>query len=52
MAGGSYRSCALAAWTESVADSTLWAYCASSAPVQVVDYREHFNQIQEGIPRN
>jgi hypothetical protein len=51
MVGGSYPG-ALAAWTESVADGTFWAYWASSAPVQAMDYWEYFNPIQEGMPKN
>lgn len=34
--GGSYSG-ALAAWTQSLANGTFWAYHASSAPVEAID---------------
>jgi hypothetical protein len=35
LTGGSYSG-ALAAWTESIAPGTFWAYHASSAPVEAI----------------
>ncbi|KAI5357330.1 putative peptidase S28, alpha/Beta hydrolase [Septoria linicola] len=50
--GGSYSG-ALSAWTASVDPGTLWAYHASSAPVQAVsDYWGYFLPIQENMPKN
>ncbi|KAB5554368.1 serine carboxypeptidase S28 [Coniochaeta sp. 2T2.1] len=50
--GGSYSG-ALAAWTESIAPGTYWAYHASSAPVEAVyDYWTYFVPIQKGMPQN
>lgn len=47
--GGSYSG-ALSAWTASVAPGTIWAYQASSAPVQAVsDYWGYFLPVQEGM---
>ncbi|KAF3923204.1 hypothetical protein ABW20_dc0109930 [Dactylellina cionopaga] len=51
MLGGSYPG-ALAAWTASVNDGTFWAYYASSAPTQAMDYWQYFNPIQEGMAKN
>lgn len=49
--GGSYSG-ALSAWTASVDPGTLWAYHASSAPVQAVsDYWGYFLPVQEGMPK-
>jgi hypothetical protein len=36
LVGGSYSG-ALAAWTETTAPGTFWAYHASSAPVQAIE---------------
>lgn len=50
--GGSYSG-ALSAWTESVAPGTMWAYLASSAPVEAVsNYWGYFRPVQEGMPKN
>lgn len=49
--GGSYSG-ALAAWIESVAGGTFWAYWSSSAPVNVMDYWQYFVPVQEGMPKN
>lgn len=50
--GGSYSG-ALSAWTESVAPGTMWAYHASSAPVESIsDYWGYFLPVQEGMPKN
>jgi len=50
--GGSYSG-ALSAWTESVAPGTMWAYLASSAPVEAVsNYWGYFIPVQEGMPKN
>ena len=50
--GGSYSG-ALAAWTESTANGTFWAYHASSAPVEAIaDYWAYFYPVQEGMPVN
>lgn len=50
--GGSYSG-ALAAWTESVAPGTFWAYHSSSAPVEAVgDYWGYFLPVQQGMPKN
>ena len=50
--GGSYSG-NLAAWTESVAPGTFWAYHASSAPVEAVsDYYGYFLPVQEGMAAN
>lgn len=50
--GGSYSG-ALAAWTASVDPGTMWAYHASSAPVEAVsDYYGYFLPVQEGMPKN
>ncbi|KAL9085243.1 MAG: hypothetical protein Q9165_007677 [Trypethelium subeluteriae] len=50
--GGSYSG-NLAAWTQSVAPGTFWAYHASSAPVQAVsDYYGYFLPVQLGMPAN
>ncbi|OIW23514.1 serine carboxypeptidase S28 [Coniochaeta ligniaria NRRL 30616] len=50
--GGSYSG-ALAAWTESIAPGTYWAYHASSAPVEAVyDYWTYFVPVQKGMPKN
>ena len=50
--GGSYSG-NLAAWTESVAPGTFWAYHASSAPVEAVsDYYGYFLPVQLGMPAN
>lgn len=50
--GGSYSG-ALSAWTASVDPGTLWAYHASSAPVQAVsDYYGYFLPVQQGMPQN
>ncbi|EMC90840.1 hypothetical protein BAUCODRAFT_99497 [Baudoinia panamericana UAMH 10762] len=50
--GGSYSG-ALAAWTESVAPGTFWAYLASSAPVEAIsDYYGYFLPVQLGMPQN
>ena len=50
--GGSYSG-DLAAWTESVAPGTFWAYHASSAPVEAVnDYWGYFKPVQLGMPAN
>lgn len=47
--GGSYSG-ALSAWLASVEPGTLWAYHASSAPVQAVsDYWGYFIPVQEGM---
>ena len=52
MMGGSYSG-ALSAWTESVDPGTIWAYHASSAPVQAIsDYWGYFLPVQEGMPKN
>lgn len=48
MSGGSYSG-ALAAWTESTAPGTFWAYHASSAPVEAIyDYVSALNTPQCG----
>ncbi|KAK4616337.1 putative extracellular serine carboxypeptidase [Fulvia fulva] len=50
--GGSYSG-ALSAWLASVEPGTLWAYHASSAPVEAVsDYWGYFKPVQEGMPQN
>ncbi|MCJ1245001.1 hypothetical protein MMC30_002202 [Trapelia coarctata] len=50
--GGSYSG-ALAAWTESTAPGTFWAYHASSAPVEAIyDYWQYFAPVQEGMAKN
>ncbi|KAI9692228.1 MAG: hypothetical protein M1822_006458 [Bathelium mastoideum] len=50
--GGSYSG-NLAAWTQSVAPGTFWAYHASSAPVEAVsDYYGYFLPVQLGMPAN
>jgi hypothetical protein len=50
--GGSYSG-ALSAWIEAVDPGVLWAYHASSAPVQAIsDYWAYFLPVQEGMPRN
>ncbi|KAK3670459.1 hypothetical protein LTR78_009700 [Recurvomyces mirabilis] len=50
--GGSYSG-ALAAWIESVDPGTIWAYLASSAPVEAIsDYWAYFLPVQEGMPQN
>lgn len=50
--GGSYSG-ALAAWTESTAPGTFWAYHASSAPVEAIsNYWQYFVPVQEGMPKN
>ncbi|RFU34920.1 hypothetical protein B7463_g1407, partial [Scytalidium lignicola] len=50
--GGSYSG-SLAAWTESVAPGTFWAYHATSAPVEAVhDFWQYFAPIQENMPQN
>jgi hypothetical protein len=50
--GGSYSG-ALAAWTESIAPGTYWAYHATSAPVEAVyNFWSYFVPIQEGMPKN
>ena len=50
--GGSYSG-ALAAWTESVAPGTFWAYQCSSGPVQAIsDYWAYFTPVQLGMPKN
>ena len=49
--GGSYSG-ALSAWIASTSPGTFWAYYASSAPVQAMDYWEYFVPVQEGMPRN
>ncbi|TID18393.1 putative extracellular serine carboxypeptidase [Venturia nashicola] len=49
--GGSYGG-ALAAWTESVASGTFWAYWGSSATVNAMDYWQYFVPIQQGMPKN
>jgi hypothetical protein len=51
LVGGSYSG-ALAAWTESTSPDTFWAYYASSAPVNSMDYYEYFTPVEEGMPRN
>lgn len=52
MMGGSYSG-ALAAWTESLAPGTFWAYHCSSGPVEAVaDYWGYFLPVQEGMPKN
>ncbi|KAF7719783.1 Serine carboxypeptidase [Penicillium ucsense] len=52
MSGGSYSG-ALAAWTESTAPGTFWAYHASSAPVEAIyDYWQYFSPVQQGMPQN
>lgn len=51
MVGGSYPG-ALSAWTASTAADTFYAYWASSAPVQAMDYWEYFVPIQEGMAKN
>lgn len=52
LAGGSYSG-ALSAWTESVSPGTIWAYYASSAPVEAIsDYWGYFLPVQEGMPKN
>ena len=43
--GGSYGG-ALAAWTESVAPGTFWAYHASSAPVEAISNYVSFLTMQ------
>lgn len=50
--GGSYSG-ALSAWIESVDPGTMWAYWASSAPVEAIsDYWQYFYPVQEGMPKN
>jgi len=50
--GGSYSG-ALSAWTASVDPGTIWAYQASSAPVQAIsDYYGYFLPVQQGMPAN
>ncbi|KAF2421488.1 serine carboxypeptidase [Tothia fuscella] len=49
--GGSYSG-ALAAWIESISPGTFWAYWASSAPVQSMDYWQYFVPVQQGMPKN
>jgi hypothetical protein len=50
--GGSYSG-ALAAWTEAVDPGTIWAYHASSAPVEAIsDYWGYFLPVQLGMPKN
>jgi hypothetical protein len=52
LSGGSYSG-ALAAWTESTAPGTFWAYHASSAPVEAIsDYWQYFAPVQQGMPQN
>ncbi|MCJ1472519.1 hypothetical protein MMC13_001167 [Lambiella insularis] len=52
LSGGSYSG-ALSAWTESTAPGTMWAYHASSAPVEAVyNYWEYFYPIQQGMALN
>jgi hypothetical protein len=51
LVGGSYSG-ALSAWVESTSPGTFWAYYASSAPVNSMDYWEYFVPVQEGMPRN
>ncbi|KAH7317866.1 peptidase S28 [Rhexocercosporidium sp. MPI-PUGE-AT-0058] len=50
--GASYSG-ALAAWIESTAPGTFWAYHASSAPVEAIyDYWQYSSPILEGMPKN
>jgi hypothetical protein len=50
--GGSYPG-ALAAWVESVAPGTYWAYLASSAVVEVVeDFWQYWEPVRLGMPSN
>jgi hypothetical protein len=49
--GGSYSG-ALAAWIESIAGGTFWAYWSSSAPVNAMDYWQYFVPVQQGMPKN
>lgn len=52
MMGGSYSG-ALSAWTASTAPGTIWAYHASSAPVEAIsDYWSYFLPVQQGMPKN
>jgi hypothetical protein len=51
LVGGSYSG-ALAAWTESVSPGTFWAYWASSAPVNAMDYWQYFAPVQQGMAKN
>ncbi|GIC84418.1 putative serine peptidase [Aspergillus udagawae] len=52
LTGGSYSG-ALAAWTESIAPGTFWAYHASSAPVEAIyDFWQYFVPVIEGMPKN
>jgi hypothetical protein len=51
LVGGSYSG-ALSAWVESTSPDTFWAYYASSAPVNSMDYWEYFVPVQEGMARN
>ncbi len=51
MIGWSY-SAALAAWTAKLAPGPMWAYWASSGPVQLVnDYWQYFEPVKEALPR-
>jgi hypothetical protein len=51
LVGGSYSG-ALSAWVESTSPDTFWAYYASSAPVNSMDYWQYFVPVQEGMPQN
>lgn len=52
LVGGSYSG-ALAAWINSVAPGTFWAYHATSAPVEAIyDYWQYFYPVQQGMPAN
>ncbi|KAH8599959.1 serine carboxypeptidase S28-domain-containing protein [Bisporella sp. PMI_857] len=49
--GGSYSG-SLAAWIETTAPGTFWAYHASSAPMQAIqNFWQYFWPIQQGMPQ-